>query len=245
MIQKLNNEILSDDQKQLKSIHDDLVDDILYLQDIFSLNLEEISFVLINSLFYYTILPLLCGSLTSMIKPKIAISVSLYTITALVHYIKDESFLNILFLFLFKKEISLDLNQYIENFPFNPKNYYFDWNQQKKSNYLNFVNFISLNFSEPFIKSIVYQTNSCFPEINLIVKKYEKISEDLSNPKFFEILLADILGKFSNSDLDVMTGYHKNISVATGINVGLSTQDNSKMCTMKLIDNLLVSNNVF
>jgi hypothetical protein len=174
-----------------------------------------------------------------MTKPKIVIPVSLYTLSALVYYVKDESFLNILFCVLFNKELSEKLMIFIEEYPNNPKNYYFDWNTQKKSNFPSFVNYISTNFSEPFIKSIVYQNNSGYSEINAIVKKYEKFSEDLSNPKYFEILLADILGKFSNSDLDVMTGYHKNISIATGINVGLSTQDNSKSCVIKSIGNML------
>ena len=50
---KLNDEILSDDQAFLKSIHDNIIDDILYLQDIFRLKFERINNILINCLFYY------------------------------------------------------------------------------------------------------------------------------------------------------------------------------------------------
>ena len=49
--------------EKLKAIHDDLIDEILYLNDILSINDSQISYVLLNTLLYYYICPLLLGSL--------------------------------------------------------------------------------------------------------------------------------------------------------------------------------------
>lgn len=177
LIIKLNDEVSSDDQQTLKSIHDDIIDDILYIQDIFSLKLEKINYILTNSLFYYMILPLLCGSLVSMTKPKITLSVSLYIILVLFHYIKDETFLNVLFTVMFMEKLNKKLLRYMEEFPKAAKNYFFDWTSQKKSSYNSFTNYIMFNFSEPFLLSLIYLSNSPYSEVRSIVTKYEKILE--------------------------------------------------------------------
>ena len=46
-----------------KSLHDDLIDEILYFQDILSINDEQIVTAVLNSLLYYYICPLLLGFL--------------------------------------------------------------------------------------------------------------------------------------------------------------------------------------
>lgn len=224
-----------DSQQTLKSLHDDIIDDILYLQDLFSLKLEKVNFILTNSLFYYTILPLLCGSLVSMQTPRIAISVCLYITVTLIYYIRDEAFLNIFFTVLFSKQIYKGLKPYIEDYPNNPRNYFYDWDVQKSSSYSSFVNYVSTNFSDAFVRSLVYQTNSIYPEILAVSKKYQKQQEYSNTMEYFENLLSDVLSKFSNSELDVMTSYHKNISVATGTNIGLAIQDNSQFSFLKTL----------
>ena len=114
---KLNDEILSDDHQLLRNVHDDLVDDILFIQDIFSLKIERISFILTNTLFYYYIMPLLAKSLISMQKPRIGTSVVLYIFIALFYFIKEESFLNTLFLTLFEENINKEIKDFIDNEP--------------------------------------------------------------------------------------------------------------------------------
>lgn len=240
MIVKLNEEIVSDDQISLKNIHDDIIDDILYIQDIFSLKIEKINLVLTNSLFYYVVLPLICGSLVSMTKPMIAISVSLYVSLCLFHYIKNEHFLNLLFTVMFSEKLKRKLVNYMEAYPKNIKNYFFDWNAQKKSSYNSFTNYISANFSEPFIKSMIYQNNSSHPEIQSIIKKHEKLADeyDLNSAEYLKTLIEEVLSKFSNSEFDIMTSYHKNISIATGINVGLAMADYKKHSVTKIAERM-------
>jgi hypothetical protein len=241
LVIKLNDEIMSDDQVSLKNIHDDIIDDILYFQDLYSLKLERINYILTNCLYYYLILPLLCGSLVSMVKPKVAISISLYIILSLSHYIKEEGFLNILFLIVFNPKVSDTVKKMIEDYPRDIKNYKFDWASQKKIITGSFSNYISTNFSEPFIRGLLFQVNSQYPEVVAINKKYEKVQEDISSPKFFAQLLEDLLSKFGNSEIDIMTTYHNSLSRATGINVGLSTDDYSKQCITKVIEDIMAA----
>lgn len=69
LVIKLNDEVISDDNfKLLNDIHDEILDLILYVQDIFSLKIQRINYILINSLFYYLVLPLLVGSIVSISK---------------------------------------------------------------------------------------------------------------------------------------------------------------------------------
>lgn len=240
---KLNDEIMQDDQQLLKNIHDDIIDDILYLQDIFSLKIEKINFMLANCIFYYLVLPLLCGSIVSLTKPKIAISVAIYLMLTLFYLIKDEAFNNMLFVILFYEKLTKKLLRYMDDYPKNVRNYFYDWTSQKKSNYNSFSNYITGNFSEAFVKSLIYQSTSSYPEILAIVKKYEKLSEEnmgvVNGPNFFQNLLEDVLSKFSHSEIDIMMTYHKNMSISTGINVGLSTSDNKKDCVINIMNRML------
>ncbi len=68
LILKLNEETLSDDFKNLNDINDDILDIIMYFQDIFSIKNNRINNVLTNCIFYYIVFPLLIGAITSMNK---------------------------------------------------------------------------------------------------------------------------------------------------------------------------------
>jgi hypothetical protein len=188
-------------------------------------------------------MPLLCASLISMTKPVIAISVSIYMILNLFHYIRDESFLNTLFTVLFEEKMSKRMHLYMLDCPKNIRNYFFDWNSQKKaSNYSTFTNYVTLNFSEPFIKSLLFQTNSQFSEVVALHKKYEKLAEEVnsSSANFFKNLIEDVLGRFSNTEFNNMTAYHRGVSIATGVNVGLVESDNKQECFLKSIEKVFL-----
>jgi len=65
LITKLNKELLEDGQDKLKMLYEEIFDDVLYLQDIFSLNLKKINAITTNTMFYYLILPVVIQSLVS------------------------------------------------------------------------------------------------------------------------------------------------------------------------------------
>ena len=134
LILQLNKEIFSDNYELLFAISEEIVDDIMYMQDIFSLKIIKINYVLSNCLFYYVILPLLCGKLSSTKIHVIMINTSIYVLTLLFNYILDESFLNMLYAVVLNEQITIKLKGYIENIPPQPANYSFKWKNQKVIN---------------------------------------------------------------------------------------------------------------
>ena len=248
LIIKLNDEIMSDDPEYngLHSVQDDIIIDILFFQDIFSLKITKVSLLLKNSLFYYTILPLLCGSLVSVNRPRIAISTSLYIMILFFEYIQDESFINTLYAILFLNKISWKINSMINEYPAACKNFYSEWKDQKKSSYLSYFDYICQNFSEPFINLIVSNyTNfqgeeliSDYHEINNIKKKVKKKFEngfDITNNDHYQTVLQEVLKHMSKGDLDIMISFHKNLGIATGVNVGLYSDDYRKHSVLMIM----------
>jgi len=146
LIIKLSQESMSEKCKKLNDINDDILDIILYLQDIFSIKIVKINNILINCLFYYIIFPLLIGSIISesnvfffLKQSLINITISLYILTLLFKYIKDESFLNMLFTFIFFKKIDPKILDYIKNYPEFTNNYY-EWNKKEGLRNISFAN---------------------------------------------------------------------------------------------------------
>ena len=97
---------------------------------------------------------------------------------------------------------------------------------------------ISFNFSDPFIKSLIYLKSSVYPELSQLLKKYEKTNFDSTNELFYKTLLADVLDKFSGKELDAMQDYHKILSISTGVNIGLVTSDYKKKSIMRVYEKL-------
>ena len=230
--------------ERFKLFHDDLIDEILFIQDLLSINDEEISSILLNSLLYYYICPLLLGSIFNfkyffqekkedisyMVSPQIA----LYIFTIFITNIKCDFFLNLICLLLFKKEINKDLISkfinihQIDKYPLYPKSYsclYKDSNY--KENHLSYVQYITYNYNHNFICSLLTEANPKFKEIILIQKKYEN---SFTDPEFdpydkYDDIYKEVTSKFSKKDTDFMIDYHNTISRATGIKCGLSENE--------------------
>ena len=254
MIINLNKEKNYD---KFKGIQEDIIDDIIYIQDIFSLNLDKINFILINSLFFYCICPLIFYNIIYFdnnninnnnikLNNKIDIKISLYFINILLIYIKNESFLNILITFLFFDKISYSLLNFCIKIPTNPSLYFYDFNKQKKQYYLNFQNYIENNFSSPFLQSLYHNNNnSNYEEINEIIEEYKNNINNNNNvnnnnnfinntENYIKEITKLILSKFNNSEINIMTSNHNNLSKATGVNVGISTKNNNFCVSKKL-----------
>ena len=95
---------------------------------------------------------------------------------------------------------------------------------------------MSTNFSEQFVKSLIFQTNSPYTEILAIAKKYEKLSDEISSENFFKNILEELLSKFSKSEFATMQQYHKSISICTGMNVCLVTNDFKQKSVYRIIE---------
>ena len=233
---------------RFKIYHDDLIDEILYIQDLLSIHDEQISSILINSLLYYYICPLLLGSIYNfkfffkdkkekekefisyMISPQLA----LYILTIFITNIKNDSFLNLICFLLFKKEINTELiSKFVDihqkdKYPLYPKSYTCLFKDTLyKEKHITFVQYITYNFNQNFICSLLTEKNPKFKEIILLQKKYENAFAD---PEFdpydkYDEIYKEVISKFSKKDMDFMLDYHNTISRATGIKCGISENE--------------------
>ena len=94
LLQLISNQ---NNYEQYKSFQEDIVDEIIFIQDIFCLKIDKINHILINSLLNYCILPYIININYAIIK----LNIKLYFLNVLFHFIQDEEFLNILFTIIF------------------------------------------------------------------------------------------------------------------------------------------------
>ena len=87
-------------------------------------------------MFYYCIIPYIMNNLSTPKKLnsnnkknyKIKKSVCIFFINLLLIYIKNETFLNILFSLIFIPLKTNSINKFMINSPIQPNNYFYDWN---------------------------------------------------------------------------------------------------------------------
>ena len=230
--------------ERFKLFHDDLIDEILYIQDLLSINDEQFSSIIFNSLLYYFICPLLLGSIYNskyffqekkenisyMISPQIG----LYIFTIFLTNIKNDSFLNLICLLLFKKEINQDIiTKFVDihkedKYPLYPVSYSCLFKDSTyKEKHLSYLQYITYNFNHNFICSLLTEQNPKFKEIILLQKKYES---SFSDPEFdpydkYDDIYKDVISKLSKKDIEFMLEYHNIISKATGVKCGLSDNE--------------------
>ena len=228
-----------------KSLHDDLIDEILYFQDVLSINDEQIVTAVLNSLLYYYICPLLLGSLynykyffqknkNDMIKYIVSPEISLYIFTLIFSNIHNDTLLNLICSLLFKKEINSELItnyiniHYIKNYPIYPNNYFYEHKEQNnKEKNLTFLQYITYNFNQKFICSLLMTQNTKYKDIIALKKKYEKSFDepDFDPYENYDNIFNDITSKLTQKDKEFMREYHNVISKATGIKCGLSENE--------------------
>ena len=250
-------------EKKYDDYFDDIIEELYFFDDIFSLKLEKINYILLNSLFYYFILPILCCSFLTQKKPILDINISLFLIIILFKNIKYETFRNCLFSLIFLDK----LNQDILNLLIKPNDlpYYSFVMENKKTS---FSDFLSQNYSLKFSRHLMEKDNinylnykEKYPELETIILKYNqfisknknRLDEDIIKEGIESILISSI----KNDEYVKMNIYHNSICYGTGIKLGLySNSDNTEiynicfMCLMKSIfeelkDNNQKNNNVY
>ena len=245
----------------VNAIIEALICDILFFQDIYSLNIKKINFILTNVLFHYIVLPVLCASLLPPAPPvandkdkeiekereknKISPNVSFYVLTLLFKYIKNENFLNSLTLILFSKKIHFKLIEQCQNPPKNLSNYESDWNNAIKPKKYKFKDHVMLNFTENFAKALLSNLTSPFSDVSSLIRKIENKFKNqtgtlnANSPEVYKSILEELYHIFSNREMEVMHTYHSAISKATGIQTGLSYKDDH-LCFMNLMHKTLI-----
>ena len=226
---KLNEGINNSNTNNIMYSFDDLVDETLFIDDLLNLNLTKINYILINNLFYYLILPIICGALCSN-SDKISKNLSIFLLIFLFCNIKNEVFKNSLFSLLFFDKMTVDLKYFLVKIP-EKINYSYKSNLENGKS-KSFSQFISENYSKEFFinlskeNNIYYlKHNRKYNQLNDILKKTKKISKKLGINKSEDINIKAKIEKICMSflnekDLEEMSKYHKNLCISSGLNVG-------------------------
>ena len=127
-------------------LHDEILNDIMYIQDIFSLNIPIINFILTNTIFHYVILGQIYNSFINQ-NPVISLNCCFYFLILFLKYIKEETFINCLVGVLFMDKLHHRLIEQIINKTEFLQNYEADWEPEKKNDKIPFDEYIIYNFS--------------------------------------------------------------------------------------------------
>ena len=233
---KINDEVSKKKITNLSYLYDDLIDEATYIDDLLNLNLQKINYIIINCLFYYLILPIICGAISEKTN-RISKKVALFLINFFFINMKNEIFKNCLFTLLFFDQLSLDLEYFLvippekNNYSFNPEN-------NKK---VSFCKFISENYSSKFLLTMIEDDNiiynrykNKYPEIEQVMQKCKGIYKKLlaSNKKVLFVDIKDYLESIINSffeedESNVMAQYHLHMCMSTGLSVGQFSKESS------------------
>ena len=105
-----------DDFEKLEDLHEETISELFYLQDMFSLGIPKLTNIIINCIFYYVILPVLCHNIDndnvymeSQNSSEFSIyqSLVLYLFAFLFDKFTEKKFLEILYSLIFNKNNSL------------------------------------------------------------------------------------------------------------------------------------------
>ena len=212
--------------EQYKTLQEDIVEEIIFIQDIFILKIDKINHIISNSLFHYCILPYIINTKFD----KIQLNIKLYFINVLFTIIQDEDFLNILFTILFFPFQIVEIKNFINNIPVEPDNYFYSWKEKNNNIHLSsssFSNYIKYNYNKNSINNIMSSKNSKFPEFNQIKNKLNNINNNKNADKQ-KIIINEICEYFSPEEKASIVEYHKNLSIGTGINCGFCIDNENK-----------------
>jgi len=205
--------------EKFKSFQEDIVDELIFIQDILYLKINQINQIIINSLFYYCISPYVLNMEYNEIK----LNIKLYFINSLLTIIQDECFLNLIFTILFFPFLTKEINDFIINPPKIPDNYFYEWSEANNNIQLSsksLSNFVKYNYNSKSFKYIFSSENEMFTEIKKIKSKYknESIEENMIKTEVDKYILNFITPEEKKDIFD----YYNNISIATGVNCGMN-----------------------
>ena len=211
---------LSDENNydKFKALQEDIIEELFFIQDIFNLKIDKINHIIINSLFYYCILPYIVNTDNEEIK----LNIKLYFINALLSIFQNECFLNLFFTILFFPSLTKEINDFINNKPKLPDNYFKEWSEENNNIQLiskSLFNFVKYNFNSKTYKYITSSDDEKFSEIKKIKSKYKNDSIDDTALK--DEVINYILNNLTPEEKKDIADYYNYISLATGVNCGI------------------------
>ena len=218
---QIKEQISNKNNKKATYLFDDLYDEMIYIDDLLNLKIEKISFIIINYMFYFFIIPVLCQSICNENK-KITKELALFLLIFLFINIKNETFKNCLFSILFFDNLNSEIEDFLDlKMDLN------DFFIEKNKFYQYFVDNYSYTFLTTIIQknNIIYAKNDkAFPQLKKIMEIKNQLELKFGENKNFP--LEEITNKiynianFNNQDLLDMKNYHQYLSKGTGILIG-------------------------
>ena len=245
----------SESLSKLKEIEENLIDDILFIQDILSVGVEKINYILINCLFSIPLQYLFNCILTHS-----NANIAFYILNLILKNIKNECVNNLVTFVLYSSQIHIKINENIANPESNEiynllyLNKFFSHNSGYKN--LAFDQYIILVYSENFLKSIRYvkEEDQTFDEIKHAAKYIVNSSYGVKNDMSIALKIINELLRTNSgfpNMIKKMEAYHNFVSRITGINVGVSNSEASLSFLKLIYDNLLsysnntIKNNIY
>lgn len=212
-------------------LYEDIIDELLYINDIICIGLKRISFIIQNAVLYYFLMPVLVNNL---IKPPSTtesnnkvIEVVMVVLLAMFTKIKDKDFLELLCYLLFNEDSTDELLDFcnkehiIEN-----RNYFFTWEEQSQQK-RTFAEFIMSNYSDLFFKALrnenfwAYQKEKEYPQLTKIKNYCMNIAKKNNDQNIdYHIIESAVMRFFKDYETRDMYMYHQSILFAIGIKVG-------------------------
>ena len=221
----------------MRKYHDSFFDSVLYLNDLLSLKIDNINYILINCLLNEIILPLIT-SIIYQNEEYLTIYHSLYILSLILFAIKNEFIFNVITFFLFEEEIPKALYEKILPAKFNKIN----------DKIMNNINNIITNIQQADVNSENWK------EISKIMKKATGI--DLSNNELDKENIYDFIKDLMNKNNDrIKNPFFENIiifflcnddSIILNLNLIVNTCINFyKVNKIENKENKLLKNNFF
>ena len=251
--------------EKTKEFKEKIVEDLLFMEDILSINIFKINYIIINCLFSIVLLFLFTKIISfsdnkNDLNTKSEISKSINVLRIIFKNIKNESTKNLLCFLIFSNKVYAKINQYLKNknIEENKDNkientkllnmIYFNFNYCYTK--MKFEDFVICNYSTNFIKSLKYlikqlgiNEKKIFSEIkeisNLLQIKGEK-----DEIQIITQFLNDKLVNNNNNFIIRMHNFHFFISQKTGINCGIYQQkENESFLSIFYTNFLCIQNN--
>ena len=244
------NIVYSSKIREIEEKKEILTDDISFIQDILSVDIPKINYLLINTILYIPISFLLNKILT-----RENANISYYILGLFLETLKNECLRNIIIFILYSFHIQIKIIEMVANEPTSDiykllklnKNLFKSNSSNLKNeiyqklNILSFDDYIILNYSKTFLKSLRYikEKDNTYPELKDISAQlncFENKDNDIS----LAIKLLNRKVDRINYVVKQIENYHGFISRATGINCG-GADGVAKDCFLQVIYKNLLS----
>lgn len=233
LIQSLSKENFNKDE--VIDLNEQIQNEILFFQDIFSINNKKLNYILTNCIFSILIMPFLFKNIITGDQYEISILI----IWELLNFIKLEEFINLLISLLFDDFLYYRVYEYIESNKENLENEFEQFFFHKIKECTNFEDYLISKFSEEFLNS--FPRNDEIDKFEEGKKIREKVQNNIKGKGVNEYILNEINNFYQERQLSLnkMKKYHSFLSKMTGIRVGLDYKSNQK-CFLHVMEKTFI-----